>query len=224
MKKIILLITSLGFAAVAQSCNQTVSSAKSGDPAVTDGVLREISASSYTATITAANDFSIHLEGVSVASGQNLEIIAKASAVSEVAGWKFAFTGGTSGKVRVSRLGSSQAMDSGTYDTSDGKTWCIDVHATENPNHHIIWKGTCSNSIVAGQWGNAQFNSNEQNDSAGNHDARSASNYGTGMTACGGTGTCFTNTGDPTGTKVLYKADKGTVSGVVVKAARTSGL
>ena len=224
MKKIFFIITSLGLAAIAQGCVQTVSSAASGCTIIADGTLRELPANCFSFTPTAANDFSIYLDSVAVTSGQTLEIIAKASAVSEAAGWKFAFTGGSSGKVRVSRLGSAQAMDSGTFDTTDSKTWCIDVHGSENPNHHVFWKGTCANTITAGQWGNAQFNSNEQNASAGNHDARSSANYGTGMTACGGSGTCFTNTGDPSGTKVLYKADKGTTSAITVKSARTSGL
>lgn len=224
MKKNIIFIASLGFAAVAQGCTQTVSSSASGCVIIADGTLRELPANCFSFTPTAANDYSVHIDSVAVSSGQNLEIIVKASAISEDAGWKFAFTGGASGKVRLSRLGSAQAMDSIAFDTSDSKTWCIDVHGSENPNHHIFWKNTCSNTITGGAWGNAQFNSNEQNASAGNHDARSSSNYGTGMTACGGTGTCFTNSGDPVGTKVLYKADKGTASAITVKAARTSGL
>ena len=204
-------------------CTQTIEP-KTGCVLPADGALHELPSSCFNATVTATNDFSIYLDSVAISSGQTLEVIAKAADVSENSGWKLAFTGGTSGKVRLSRLGTAQAMDSATFDTSDGQSWCFDIHSTENPNHIVFWKGTCGNTITAGQWGNAQFNSNEQNASAGNHDARSSANYGSGMTACGGTGTCFTNTGDPTGTKVLYKADKATTSAITVKAARTSGL
>lgn len=227
MKKIHIFIGAIGFAMTAQGCVQTVSSSTGSCPPTTGGALQEIASSCFSTTVTASNDFSINLDSVRVFSGQTLEIIAKASAVAENDGWKIAFTGGTSGKVRVSKLGSGEAMDSIALDTTDGKEWCFDIHGNgaEDPHHIIFWRGNCP-TVQLAAYGNAAFNSNNESAVANTHSARSSSNYGTGMATCGlpSTGTCFAAGSNPTGIKVLYKADVGTTTSITVKAARTSAI
>jgi hypothetical protein len=223
MKRLIILLAAISSAIAMQSCVKTIDPSTSCAGFIADGTLRELPSSCFGTTVTAANNFSIHIDSLKLPAGKTLDIIAKASSVDETSGWKFSFTGGTSGKVRVSRLGSAQAMDSATYDTTDGQTWCIDIHGDENPNHTVFWKNKCSTVFANGVWGNADFNSNDQAASAGNYAARASTNYGTGMVACA-PGQCFQAAGDPVGTKILYKADNSTTTSITIETPRSSGL
>lgn len=223
MKLILILLAGIGFTTAMQNCTKTIDPSTSCVGFIADGTLRELPASCFGATVSAANNFSIHIDALKLAAGKTLDIIAKASAIDETSGWKFSFTGGTSGKIRISRLGSAQAMDSVSLDTTSGKTWCIDIHADENPHHIVFWIDKCSSVFPNAVWGNADFNSNDQAASAGNYAARATTNYGTGMAACGA-GQCFQAAGDPTGTKILYKADNSTTTSITVKTPRSSGL
>ena len=218
MKKIHILIAAIGFAFAAQGCVQTVSPAAGSCPPAGGGTLQDLTSSCFGATIAQENDFSIHLESVRVFAGQTLEVIAMAKGVAETSGWKFAFTG-TTGKVRVSKLGTGQAMDSLALDMTDGKTWCFDIHANnaEDPHHLIFWRGNGPTTQIS-NYGNAAFNRNSEA-AATSHSAGSTTDYGTGMN-----GTNFAGGATALGTKVLYKADAGTTSSITVKSALTSGL
>jgi len=182
----------------------------------------------------------VRLEGLKVANGERLYIYFDATSGDGTKGWEFTFDG-TTQRVWVKNTVNGQFMSSATFvGMSTADTWCFDVHrGSEDPRHTIIWKGAakCDATLTAGQWGSADFNSNDHAASGTDYAARNIASAGatiytnshsTGMASCNGQNACFAGANNPDtaqgGSKFFYRGPTGSLTKIVVKQHLSSGL
>jgi len=182
----------------------------------------------------------IRLEGVKVTGSERLYVYADATAGDGTKGWEFTFDAATN-RIWVRNTVNNQFMSSQTFTLSTADTYCIDIHrGSEDPRHIIIWKGAakCDTTLSSGQWGSADFNSNDSNASSSDYAGRNTTNpggtiytngYSSVMPNCANTQpACFTAGSNPDtvqgGSKFFYKGPVGSLSKIEIKNHRASGL
>jgi hypothetical protein len=239
MKKIIFGLTSIALAMLLGACANSESTAEQaaaascGTPTM-DDTAREVDA----ACITGDKE-QVRLEGVKVTGTQRLYVYFDATTGDGTKGWEFTFDAATN-RIWVKNTVNGQFMSSQTFTLSTADTYCIDVHrGSEDPRHIIIWKGAakCDATLTAGQWGSADFNSNDHAASGADYAARNIASAGTtiysnshstGMTSCNGQNACFAGGNNPDtaqgGNKFFYKGPAGSLTKIQVKNHLSSGL
>jgi hypothetical protein len=213
----------------------TAEQAATGCPAPTmDNTAREVDGSCIS-----GDKEQIRLEGVKVTGTERLYVYADATAGDGTKGWEFTFDA-TTNRIWVKNTVNGQFMSSQNFTLSTADTYCIDIHrGSEDPRHIIIWKGAakCDATLSSGQWGSADFNSNDHAASGSDYAARNISNPGgtiytnshsTGMAPCNSQNACFAAGNNPDtqqgGTKFFYKGPFGSLSKIEIKNHRSSGL
>lgn len=242
MKKYLIVGSALAVSLMAGACANSESTAEQAAAAAAncgaptmDNTSREVDAACI-----GGDKEQVRLEGLKVANGERLYVYFDATSGDGTKGWEFTFDG-TTQRVWVKNTVNGQFMSSATFaGMSTADTWCFDVHrGSEDPRHIIIWKGAakCDANLTTGQWGNADFNSNDHAASGADYAARNIASAGgtiytnshsTGLSACNGQNACFASGNNPDtaqgGAKFFYKGPLGTLTKISVKTHLSSGL
>ena len=242
MKKIIFGLTSIALAMLLGACANSESTAEQAAAAAAscgaptmDNTAREVAAA-----CTSGDKEQVRLEGLKVANGERLYVYFDATSGDGTKGWEFTFDG-TTQRVWVKNTVNNQFISSASFaNINIADTWCFDVHrGSEDPRHTIIWKGAakCDAALTTGQWGTADFNSNDHAASGADYAARNIANVGatiytnshsTGMASCNGQNACFASGNNPDtaqgGAKFFYRGPSGSLTKISVKTHLSSGL